>query len=102
MLELSTGEKFELRYSIKRVELIEESLKTSILAPFMGGVPTIKQLKIIIGYALKKEGADAYLLPTKGMECAAEYISEAGIIEAITQAEAAIERDCPFLLKGAD
>ena len=67
MLEYN-GNTYELKYSIKRIEIIENAMKKPLMTVISKGHLSITELKCMIAYAAKKEGADAFMNPKVGME----------------------------------
>lgn len=91
------GNKYELKYSLKRIEIIENAMKKSIMSCLQNGFMSINELTICTLYGMKKEGADAFLDPKKAKTIVEDILSEDGsyymLIDKVAEA---LERDCPF------
>lgn len=92
------GTNYELRYSIKRIEMIEKATDKSLISIMKSGAPTLFDLCACIAYGLKIEGASGYISPQQGMEIAENKLKEgAGSYELLAgEVSEAVERDCPF------
>ena len=99
MIELN-GIKYELKYNLKRIELIEAASKKPLMSMLGSGFLTISDLTACVAYGLRSEGADNYLPTAKGMEVARKKIEEDGGYMILSDAVAeAFERDCPFFFR---
>lgn len=100
MVEIN-GKSYELKYSLQRVELIENATGTSIMAMFQknNGLMSINELKIYFGYGLKEEGSDIFVNPKKAIDIAEELIEKEGYTEVVTNIMNALQRDCPFFFQ---
>ena len=94
------GEMYELKYNVKRLEVIENALKKPIMSVIQQGVMSITELKGCIAYALKKQGADAFLNPKNAMNIVEELLNEDGAYYRLTNEVAeCLQRDCPFFFR---
>lgn len=91
------GSNYELRYSVKRIEMIENATGKSVVTMMRSGSLSLTELCACIGYAIKLEGAEGYLSPKQGIEIAEEKLKEQGAYFTLSDEVAeALERDCPF------
>lgn len=98
-MELS-GKRYELKYSLGRMERIEQAMKRPIAAALQaGGLLSIQDLKIAIGMAMKEEDANAYVAPQKGLDLAEQLLEQEGYAKAIQTVLLAMQRDCPFFFQ---
>lgn len=90
---------YELKYNMKRLELIERVTDMPTLADIKrtGGMLSISSLKAYLAYGLKEEGADAFVPAGKAMEMAENMIQDIGYIDTCGIVLEALDRDCPFL-----
>lgn len=97
MLEIN-GSKYELKYNIKRIEMIEAATGKPVLAEIRrtDGMLGIASLKAYFAYGLKEEGADTFVAPKKGMEMCEQLIEEENYAEVCGIILEALQRDCPF------
>ena len=97
------GKTYVLKYSIKRVELIEAVAKMPMMAELYAhnGMLSIQALKTYFAYGLKEEGADAFVTTKKGMEMAEALIENEGYMAVNGAVIDALERDCPFFFRSA-
>ena len=95
------GENYELKYNLKRIEMIEGVTNMPTLADIRrtGGMLSVATLKTYIAYGIKKEGADAFLAPKKGMEVAEALIESNGYANVCGLVMETLERDCPFFFR---
>lgn len=102
MLEID-GKNYELKYNLKRIEMIESITGMPTMAELQQnrGMLGIMQLKTYFAYALKEEGADAFVAPKKGIEMAEALIQSEGYVEVCGLVLEALGRDCPFFFQGA-
>lgn len=91
------GTNYELRYSLKRVEMLENAIKKPLMSIVASGFLTLTELCACVGYGIKVEGAEGYLSPKQGMEIAEAKLKEDGAYISLSDEVAdALERDCPF------
>ncbi len=92
--------KYDLKFSMKRVELIENYLnETSLLSIFIDNkIPSIKQMKAIIGYGLINEDGN-HVSIEQGAEIAEVLIMTYGIAKVTELAIGGLYRDCSFLFQ---
>lgn len=97
MIEID-GKIYNLRYNLKRIEIIENATKTTMVAEATknNGMLSLMNLKAYFGYGLIEEGANAYTPPKKGMEIAEALIETEGYMKVSGYVAEALERDCPF------
>lgn len=97
------GKTYVLKYSIKRVELIEAVAKMPMMAELYthNGMLSVQALKTYFAYGLKEEGADAFVPTKKGMEMAEALIEKEGYMAVNGAVLEALGRDCPFFFQNA-
>lgn len=88
---------YELKYSMKRLEMIEKVIKKSVMATLVetGGMLGIGDCKIFLAYGLY--GEDEKYIPIKqGLEASEKLIEDDYnmVIMAILEK---LQEDCPFL-----
>lgn len=92
------GARYKLKYGLKRIEMIENTLGKSMVSIMQSGSMTITELTITFAYGLIKE--DAYIFePTKKAKEMAEEMLEAengAYLKMSDMVADALERDCPF------
>ena len=95
--------KYELKYNLKRVEMIENAVGMPTMAELANhkGMLGITALKTYFAYGLKEEGADAFVAPKIGMEIAEKLIESEGYLKVNGSVIETLERDCPFFFLGA-
>lgn len=93
---------YVLKYSIKRVELIENAVGMPVMADIAShkGMLGISTLKAYFAYGLKEEGMDTFVPPKSGMEMAEKMIESEGYAAVNGAVMEALERDCPFFFRG--
>lgn len=95
------GKKYELKYTLGRIELIERSLKDSIMHIMAARdfSLSISEMKILAGYALQEIGTDTYISAQNGLDMAEKLITNNGyptVMQCITET---LMRDCPFFFQ---
>lgn len=96
------GEKqYELKYNLKRVEMIENTTGMPTLAEMQKnrGILSITNLKTYFAFGLKETGSDSFVKPKKGMEIAEALIQSEGYVSVNGVVLEALERDCPFFFQ---
>ena len=96
------GKEYDLKYNIKRVELIEAALNSSIMSSLAAnkGYLSIQQIKTHFAFALKEAGSDVFVKPKEGQEIAEALIEGTGYEITTAQIIEALQRDCPFFFQG--
>lgn len=91
---------WELRYTLKRIDLIEDKIGSSVLSMFLGqggfAMPRLAHIKLAFAYGLK--AADGgFTSPEHGMKMADQFIEdENGYTIMVNDVLLALKRDCPF------
>lgn len=95
------GKEYEIEYSQKRIELIENTLKRSVMdiVSNSSAMMTLRELKTFVAYALKQTGATAFVNPTLGTQIAEKLLEENGYSTLLGTVIEAIERDCGFFFR---
>ncbi len=93
--------KYELKYNLKRVEMIENTTGMPTLAEMQKnrGILSITNLKTYFAFGLKEAGSDTFVKPKKGMEIAEALIQSEGYVAVNGVVLEALERDCPFFFR---
>lgn len=102
MFEIS-GNEYELKYNLKRIELIEAATGEPLMASLQKNraMLSISHLKIYFSLALKEVGADGFVPPKKGQEFAEALIESEGYEYVNMCIVEALQRDCPFFFRVA-
>lgn len=97
------GKTYVLKYNLKRVELIENTVGMPMMAEIAThkGMLGVTALKAYFAYGLKEEGTDVFIKPKEGMEIAEKMIESKGYISVNEIVLDAIQRDCPFFFQDA-
>jgi len=97
------GEEYELKYSLKRVEIIESVTHLPTLAELnnSGGALSISALKTYFAYGLKRLGSEVFEPPKRGMEMCEQLIETEGYMNVCGFVLEALEEDCPFFFRQA-
>lgn len=93
-------QEYELKYSLKRLSLIERVTGKSTMSIMVNskGMFTVADLMTYFAYGLKESGSEVYVQNKKAMDIA-EQVVEQSYIECMTYVAEALERDCPFLFR---
>lgn len=94
MIEID-GKNYELKYNLKRVEMIENATGTPVMAAML----SLTALKTYFAYGLKEEGADAFVPTKTGLAMAEALIQNEGYLKVSGEVLEALERDCPFFFR---
>lgn len=92
------GKTYELKYNMKRIEMIESVTGMPTLADLKrnSGMLSISSLKTYFAYALKEQGADVFVQPKKGLEMCEALIENEGYEKVCYLVLEAIQEGCPF------
>lgn len=89
---------YVLRFSLRRLEMIEQALRKSVMAVIQSGAPTLKEVEIMCAYALIREDAVEYEDTKKAIQIIHEVLSGPGAyVKLLEMIGEAVQRDCPFL-----
>lgn len=90
--------KYKLKYGLKRIEMIENTLGKSMVSIMQSGSMTITELTVTFAYGLIREDSYVFEPTKKAKEMAEELLeAESGAYQKISDMIAdALERDCPF------
>ena len=95
---------YELRYSLKRLEMIETALGGSVMDILVktNGALGLRHVQTFYAYGLYGED-DVYCPVQKGMDEAEKALTdpERGYQHMVMAVVTAIQRDCPFLFPSA-
>lgn len=93
------GKGYEVKYTIKRIEMYEASHRPIMAAlSEHGGNMSVAELRDLIAYGLMLEGG-GYVAPKQGSEMAEKLIETNGYLPVYQVAAEALDRDCGFLFK---
>lgn len=96
---------YELKFNLKRVELIEAAMGKSIMAACVAadknGLMQLRDLKAFYAYGLKETGAPVFVAPGAAREICEGLIEEIGYIPTVRLVQAALMRDLPFFFRTA-
>ena len=97
------GKTYVLKYNLKRVELIENTVGMPMMAEIAShrGMLGITALKSYFAYGLKEDGSDAFVAPKVGMKMADDLIENEGYIKVNGAVLEALQSDCPFFFQDA-
>ena len=97
------GKEYELKYNLKRIEMIEAVTNMPTMAELRKtyGYLGIASLKVYFAYGLKESGADTFVAPKKGMEICGRLIEGEGYEKVCALVLENLERDCPFFFPPA-
>lgn len=97
------GKEYELKYNLKRIELIESATNMPTMAEIQRtrGYFGVTSLKTYFAYGLKEKGSDAFEKPKIGMEICEELINSEGYENVCALVLENMQRDCPFFFQGA-
>lgn len=100
MIEID-GKNYELKYNLKRVEMIEGVTGKPMMAEISqnGAMMGLSALKTYFAYGLKEEGSDAFVAPKEGLAKAEALIESAGYLAVSAEVLESLERDCPFFFR---
>lgn len=92
------GIRYKLKYGLKRIEMIENTLGKSMVSIMQSGSMTITELTVTFAYGLIREDSYVFEPTKKAKEMAEELLeAESGAYPKISDMIAdALERDCPF------
>lgn len=102
MIELE-GKEHELKYNLKRVELIEATTGEPLMASIQKnrGYLSIQHLKIYFALGLKEADSELFVPQKKGQGFAEDLIENEGYEKTNMLVIEALQRDCPFFFPAA-
>ncbi|MBU9728038.1 hypothetical protein [Diplocloster modestus] len=97
MIEID-GKEYELKYNLRRVELIENTTEEPLMALLRKnkGYLSLQNLKVCFSFGLKEAGSDVFVPVKKGQEFAEKLIEDEGYDNVDMLVVEALQRDCPF------
>lgn len=100
MFEIN-GKEYDLKYNMKRVELIENAIGMPMMAELSNhkGMFGLTALKTYFAYGLKEEGSDVFVKVKDGMKMAEDLIENEGYVNVNGAVLEALQRDCPFFFR---
>lgn len=93
------GKQYELKYNLKRVEMIEDVTGVPTLATMQRTGMRISHLKVYLGYGLKEAGSDIFVVAKTALDLAEQIVEEMGFAAAMELVIEALQRDCPFFFR---
>lgn len=99
MIEIS-GRQFDLKYSIKRVEMIENNLGKGIVSSMVhsGGMLSVSELRNCLTFGLVDENGH-YLAPKTAMDYTDALFEQNSYASLCAVVLEAVQRDCPFFFQ---
>lgn len=93
------GTQYELKYSARRLELIESNTGIPTITYFVNnkGFMTLQQLKLYVGLAIRETGSETFIAAKKGQELAQGLIEHEGYETVQVAVIEQLMEDCPFL-----
>lgn len=97
------GEQYELRFTLSRIELVENVIKGPVVASIVAtnGALSISMLKTCFGFCAKKVGADEFVSRKEGAKMCEDLIETEGYIKINNMVIEKMAKDIPFLFQGA-
>lgn len=96
------GKEYELKFSLKRIDMIEAVTGGSVMNALVGtkGMLSLAEIRAFMSYGLKGTGeGEGYVSPPQGAKYADILIEELGYTSVVAPIMEALERDCPFLFR---
>lgn len=95
------NKEYELKFSLKRIDLIERVIGKPLFGVFLQskGALTIGEIEAIFSYALKEVGSDTFLTPKEGASMAETLLEAEGLPQIITAVIETLQKDCPFFFQ---
>lgn len=92
------GKKYELKYNLKRIEMIESVTNMPTMAEIQRtrGYLGVAALKTYFAYALKEAGADVFVKVKEGMDICEALIETEGYENVCGLVLESMQRDVPF------
>lgn len=90
---------YELKYNLKRVEMIEDVTGIPTLATMQRTGMRISHLKVYLGYGLKEAGSDVFVATKTALDLAEQIVEEMGFVAAMELVIETLQRDCPFFFR---
>ena len=97
------GKKYELAFNIGRLKLVENQIKTSVVADIVAtnGALSLSSLEAYFGYCLKKAGSNDFVPREKAVEIAKALMEEKGYMAVNNMVVTKLTKDMPFLFRTA-
>lgn len=95
------GNKYELKYNLSRIKMIEQTTGKPIVSEIAEnkGLLSAASLETYFSIGLKEYGSDVFYPTKKGIEIVDEMFETRGYSEVASLVFEALERDCPFLFQ---
>ena len=97
------GKKYELAFNIGRLKLVENQIKTSVVADIVAtnGALSLSSLEAYFGYCLKEAGSNDFVPREKAVEIAEALMEEKGYMAVNNMVVTKLTKDVPFLFRTA-
>lgn len=97
------GKKYELVFNIGRIKLVENQMKTSVMADIVetNGTLSLSSLEAYFAYCLKEAGSNDFVPREKAVEIAEALMEEKGYIAVNNMVVTKLTKDMPFLFRTA-
>ncbi len=96
------GTSYDLKYNLKRIEMIEAVIKKPLMEIMQKGMMSVTELKVMVSYGAIKEGMNAYEPPKKALLMVDALLEEQGSYQLLSDCVAeALQRDCSFFFPAA-
>lgn len=94
---------YELKYNVKRVDMIEAVTKMPLMTTLTQNGGTLTRIDLVnyIAYGIKENGSDVFVSPKEGKELAEELIISEGYAKCLGMVLETIQEDCGFFFQGA-
>lgn len=95
------GKQFELKFNLKRIDLIERMMGKPFMAIFIGnsGALSIGEIEAVFSYALKEVGTEVFVSPKEGIKHAEKLIETNGLPMVMGAILDKLQEDCPFFFQ---
>lgn len=92
---------YELKYNLKRIEIIEKITGEPVIATISknDGILTIANLRTYFSYGLKEAGSDLFVTPSIGSEICEKMIETNGYVSTSSLVLKALQADAGFLFR---
>ena len=97
------GKKYELAFNTGRLKLVENQMKTSVMADIVAtnGALSLSSLEAYFEYCLKEAGSNDFVPREKAVEIAEALMEEKGYIAVNNMVVTKLTKDMPFLFRTA-
>ena len=95
------GKQYVLRYSQRRIEMIESATKSPIMQILIqrGSMFSLAELKSYYSYGLMEQGAETYVPLSEAAKIAEAIVTNNGYASVLAEITEALNGDCPFFFQ---